>query len=783
MTWPSPQEHEVAEQVSLMQGALADRYRIEREIGRGGTAIVYRAHDLKHNRLVALKVLRPEVAAALGPERFLREIEIAARLNHPHILPLHDSGQADRHLYYVMPFVEGESLRNRLQRQQQLPLEEALQITREVSSALSYAHAHDVVHRDIKPENILLSGGVALVADFGIAQAVRSASADQLTSTGVSVGTPAYMSPEQAAGQAPLDGRADQYSLACVLYEMLAGVPPFTGPNQQAVLARHAIDPVPPLRTVRSAIPQPVEQAVLRALAKSPADRFPTLEAFLQGLTQPGASRARRRVAFALVGTLAVLAAGYALSIRRGTTSGRGRHVVVAVLPIQSIGGDSTLDGVADELTDQLITDLAQVHALKVINTQTMMRYRDSTPQQVVRARGADAVIVSRMRPRGDSVHVTAQLVLAASDQAVWAGSFDGRRREVLQVQRDIARAVTEQVSAHTSAQERAALGDRGRVVAPDAFDLYARGRFWWNRRNRENLLKAIDAYNQALEIEPLFAPAYAGMADAYAQLGYGGFLRPDDAFPKAEAAARTALALDSTLAGPHATLGYAAMYYDWSWSTADHEYRAAIAHNPSYATAHEWYGLFLAAMGRFDEAQDQERLALELDPLSIAIAGTAGWVLHYSGKQAQAEAVLRSALRTDSSFAIGQLYMGRVLQFEGHLDSALAHFARTGAFRSWIPTVAGEAYVYAQQGRRAEAVQILRRLDSLSSSGEYVTSYAMALVEAALGDRDKAFAALDRAVQERTHWLLWLNRDRRWDPIRSDPRFATLVRRVDLPE
>ncbi|HEY6158654.1 MAG TPA: BTAD domain-containing putative transcriptional regulator [Gemmatimonadales bacterium] len=516
------------------------------------------------------------------------------------------------------------------------------------------------------------------------------------------------------------------------------------------------------------AVAGPVATTVAASPAEAPTRTSPRVAPF-------GTPR-RILLSLALLGVCVV--GGYLVALR-----GRGRHVVVAVLPIRSVGGDSTLDGVADELTDQLITDLAQVHALKVINTRTMMRYRDSTPQQVVRARGADAVIVSRMRARGDSVHVTAQLVLAESDQAVWAGSFDGRRREVLQVQRDIARAVTEQVTAHTSAQERAALGDGGRAVAPGAFDLYARGRFWWNRRNRENLLKAIDAYNQALEIEPLFAPAYAGMADAYAQLGYGGFLRPDDAFPKAEAAARTALGLDSTLAGPHATLGYAAMYYDWSWSTAEREYRTAIAHNPSYATAHEWYGLFLAAMGRFDEAQDQERLALELDPLSIAIAGTAGWVLHYSGKQAQAEAVLRSALRTDSSFAIGQLYMGRVLQFEGHLDSALAHFARTGAFRSWIPTVAGEAYVYAQQGRRAEAVRILQRLDSLSSSGEYVTSYAIALVDAALGDRDKAFAALDRAVQERTHWLLWLNRDRRWDPIRSDPRFATLVRRVALPE
>lgn len=478
-------------------------------------------------------------------------------------------------------------------------------------------------------------------------------------------------------------------------------------------------------------------------------------------------------VSLALLGVLTVGA--YLVAF-----SARSRHLVVAVLPIRSLGQDSTLTSLADELTNELITDLAQVRALKLINTQTMLRYRDSTPQEVARARGVSAVVVSRMRPQGDSVHMTAQVVLGESDQAIWAGSFEGSRSDVFRMQRDVARAVTEQVRAHTSAGERAALGG-GRPVAPEALAQYVRGRFWWNRRNRENLFKAIDAYNQALEIEPLFAQAYAGMADAYAQLGYGGFLRPDDAFPKAQAAARKALELDSTLAGPHATLGFAAMYYDWSWPTAEREYRLAIARNPSYATAHEWYGLFLAAMGRFDEAQAQERQALELDPLSIAIAGTAGWVLHYSGKQDQAEAVLRSTLRTDSTFGIGQLYLGRVLQFEGHLDSALAHFAMTGAYRSWIPNVAGEGYVYAQQGRRADALRVLQRLDSVSV-GEYVTSYAVALVYAALGDRDHAFARLEQAARERTHWLVWLNRDRRWDPIRSDSRFAALVRRVGLP-
>jgi len=320
------------------------------------------------------------------------------------------------------------------------------------------------------------------------------------------------------------------------------------------------------------------------------------------------------------------------------------------------------------------------------------------------------------------------------------------------------------------------------RSADPEAVNHYVRARYWWGRRGRQNLLRAVSTFQQALDIDPTFSLAYSGMGDAYAQLGYGGFLRPEDAFPKSKAAAQKALELDSTLAEPHATLGWVAMYYDWDWTAAEREYRLALARSPSYSTAHEWYGLFLAAMGRFDEAQLEARRAMELDPLSMAAAATAGWVMHYSGKQADAERQLRVALRTDSTFAVGHLYLGRVLQFNGQLDSALAHFEAMGPLRAWVPTIAGEAYVYAQQGKRDRALAILQRLDSLSRT-EYVTAYAVALVHAALGQRDSAFAWLDRAVAERTHWVLWLNRDRRWDPIRADPRFRRLTTRIRLPD
>ena len=302
----------MADLFTRLQAALADRYTIERELGRGGMATVYLARDLKHDRAVAIKVLHPELAGAIGVERFLREIKLAARLQHPHILPLHDSGEAEGFLYYVMPYVEGESLRHRLVREKQFPLEDALRIAREVADALSYAHSHGVMHRDIKPENILVSGGVAVVADFGIARAITAAAGETLTETGIAVGTPAYMSPEQAAGERQLDGRSDIYSLGCVLYEMLAGHPPFLGATAQEVLARHTLDPVPPLRTARGAVSEAVERAVMKALAKAPADRFATGQEFIAALTSGLApTRTRRRPARRTV----ALTAGTALVV------------------------------------------------------------------------------------------------------------------------------------------------------------------------------------------------------------------------------------------------------------------------------------------------------------------------------------------------------------------------------------------------------------------------------------------------------------------------------------
>jgi serine/threonine-protein kinase len=805
-----------------IRDAFAAQYPIERSLGRGGMATVYLARDLKHQRLVALKVLHPELTAGLGSERFLREIRIEANLQHPHILPLHDSGEAGGFLYYVMPYVDGESLRQRLGREGPLPLPDCLRIIGDVGEALAYAHDRGVIHRDVKPENILLSGGHAMVADFGIAKAVEAAGDASLTETGWGLGTPAYMSPEQIAG-GTVDGRSDIYGLGCVLYELLAGYPPFVGPNARAIFNRHHLDPVTPVSAARPEVPPHIDHAVLQALAKEPDDRFITVAQFLDALqvahasqpiplgvpgpirgpatphrspsgAQPGWSAGDRPVStkprtslvvLAIAGVLAI--GGYLVAFGRGRIGAGGlRAASVAVVPIEDLGGDSNHAHVAEALTNELITDLTRIQALRVINRQTMQKLATDhpggvTPKAVASMLKVDAVVTTTLQWLGDTVHLTAQVTLAGEDGTLWAESYDAPRGDLLRVQRDIARAVVGQLRGRLTPLERSELS-AARPVDPEALDLYERGRRLWNRRGRQALGQAIQLFDQALDHDPRFAQAYSAEADAYVQLGYGGYLAPGDAFPKARAAAEKALALDSSLAEPHAALAYVHFYYDWDWPGAEQEFRLAIHLNPSYATAHEWYGLYLSAMGRFDSAVAEERRAMSLEPLSAPIMGTAGWVLYYAGRQEEAARQLRIALRTDSSFGLGKLYLGRVEQAQGKLDTAMAYYDSLGSATAWVPSIAGLGNIYGLMHRRTDALRQLSVLDSLEQAGVYVTPYGRALVYAGLGDFDRSIGELDRAVSGKSHWVVWLNRDTRWQAMRTDPRFRALTARIRLP-
>jgi serine/threonine-protein kinase len=506
----------VTDPIAGLNAALGDRYVVDRELGRGGMATVYLARDLKHERFVALKTLRPEIAVALGRERFLREIKLAARLQHPNILPVYDSGDAGGTLYYVMPFVEGESLRDRLTREPQLPLDEALQIAREVADALSYAHGHDVVHRDIKPENIMMSGGHAIVADFGIARAVSAAGGDKLTETGLSIGTPTYMSPEQAAGTGQVDRRSDIYSLACVLYETLAGQPPFTGPTAQAIMARHSLDSVPRLRIVRETIPDELEQVINRALAKVPADRYSTAEQFAAAMTtastgtvsrvtatrrlRPPAGRPWHRPALAAALVAVVAGLGWMAFGRKGNAGPAGGGLDphrIAVLYFSDASPDSSLGYLADGLTESLIADLGEVRTLDVVSRSGVAPFRGRAVERdsVARALDAGTLVEGDVASAGRRVRVTVRLVDGESGADVRRQTFELPSGDQLTIRDSLAQQVAlflrELLGPEIRLRE-----ERAGTKSVDAWTLVQRG-----ERSRKDAQRAFRADDRAAAI------------------------------------------------------------------------------------------------------------------------------------------------------------------------------------------------------------------------------------------------------------------------------------------
>jgi len=549
-------EAAVADLLARLSAALAGRYTIERELGRGGMAHVFLAHDLRHDRSVALKVLRPELAAALGPERFLREIALAAPLAHPHILALLDSGDADGLLYYVMPHVEGESLRARLDRESQLPLDDTLRIGQEVAGALDYAHRHQVVHRDIKPENILFQDGLAVVADFGIARALIGAGTRPLTQSGLTVGTPSYMSPEQAAGDAQVDGRSDVYSLGCVLYEMLAGEPPYTGATAQAIIAKRFSEPVPHIRTLRD-VPEPVERAITRALARVPADRFATAADFAAALVSAPAMPPARTAP----------------------------PQSIAVLPFTNLSPDPENEYFSDGMTEEVINALAQLGDLHVAARTSSFAFKGKRGdlRTIGDRLGVRTLLEGSVRRAGDRLRVTAQLTNAADGYQLWSERYDRGMDDIFAVQDEIARAIVARLRV-TLARPEAPLVRPG-TDDLEAYDLYLKGRYFWARRG-EGLQKAIDCFERAIAADPGFAAPYAGLADTYCILGVYGYMPSTTVQERTRDAAERALALDDRLAEAHYSVGFYEWTFGWDLERAErHSYAVPGAPGRSACT------------------------------------------------------------------------------------------------------------------------------------------------------------------------------------------------------
>jgi eukaryotic-like serine/threonine-protein kinase len=744
-----------------LSAALGDRYRVERQVGRGGMATVFQAHDYRHEREVAIKVLRPELAASVGIERFLREIKLAARLSHPHILPLFDSGEADGLLYYVMPFVEGESLRDRITREKQLPQDDIIDIGIAVAQALDYAHRHDIIHRDIKPENILMLDGVAVVADYGIGKAVSGVSLEDITATGVAIGTPAYMSPEQAAGESELDGRSDLYSLGCVLFELLTGEPPFRGTTAQEVISRRFAGPVPRASTVRSTVSSGMDDIVSRCLARLPADRFATGAHLAQALAN---SRSQQWTA--------------------GSPAAAHPERSVAVLPFANLSSDPANEYLSDGLSEELIHALSKIDGLRVVGRTSAFAFKGKNED--VRTIGerlnVGAVLEGSVRVSGDRLRITVQLVSTSDGYELLSESYLRSCGDVLEVQMEIAQAIVTTLQVALVASEPP-LFDAA-TDSFEAYESYLKGRFHWNKRTEDGLRQSIALLKESVRVDPAFAVAYAGLADSYATLGIYGADPTSEVMPLARAAADEALRLDANLPEALTSLGCVASVYEWDWDTAEAYFRRAIDANPKYPTAHHWYAVnCLAPLGRFREAEAQLRRARALDPLSQVITVSSGLCRFLQRQYRQAVQEYDAALDVESGFAMAYYFRGQAYERLGEHDRALADLYEANRLSGGSPEItAALGHVHATAGQAAEAHAVVASLESMSGQ-RFVSPALIAQVYAGLGDHEQALRWLDKGREVRAPEMVWLSVRPLFDQLRLDPRFIDLLRRVGFAE
>lgn len=806
---------------------IADRYVVERLLGRGGMATVYLARDRHQDRLVAVKVLHEELAQSVVAERFLREIRVAAHLQHPNILPLHDSGRDGDLLYYVMPFVAGETLRSKLEREGPLTVEDALRITCEMAAALDHAHGHRILHRDIKPENILLSDGHAILADFGIARALDGGKEERMTRTGTALGTPAYMSPEQATGEARLDARSDLYALACVTYEMLTGEPPFTGPSAQSILAKRLAGPVPRIRTVRPTVPRGLETALLRALQPVPADRFATVGELAEALavcTRDAAVFRGSRYGTRIAGTAALLATAGGIWLFAGPRGGPG-STLIAVLPLTYDSGDPAYTFLAEGLTAGVIGDLKSTPGVRVISGASVMRYAsmpgpmaseggkvpgsghamapmaggmafmdpggtngspDSGAGRMVssstslsaigRELGADLLVQASLSRDADSVRVGASIIRAASLEEMWRGSFNRHTSELSGLQHDLVDAILSTMPG----SERGAMAMPARAYDPEAQQAYLKGNYF---QAHWRLPEAIEAFDEAIRIDPRHAAAQAGLARAYYFMAFFGDLPPGIALGRMRRAAQAALEVDSLMAEAHAQLALVKMLQEWDWEGAEHHFRRALELSPGDAQIRHDYAHFLLGQGRQRESAEQTREAVALDPVNPMLISCLGWHSLFDARyeEAQRFASEANALMPDhwAFVVLGWSLLGR-----NERDSALVAFRKARRLSDGAFTVAALGHALAITGHEAEARAAIAEL-STRIEDEYVSPYDIATVYAGLGEADETFRWLRRAAEERSTFLVHLGWDSRFDRVRTDARFAALVNqelRLPLP-
>ena len=715
--------------IQRLRDSLAQAYTIDRELGRGGMASVFLAQDCKHDRWVAIKVLHPELAASMGPDRFLQEITLAARLNHPHILPLFDSGNADGLLYYVMPYVEGESLRERLDREQQLPIDETIHHGRAIASALDYANRQGIVHRDVKPENVMLYEGEAMVMDFGIAKALSTAGSGTLTQAGMMIGTPAYVSPEQAAGELNLDGRSDQYSLACMLYEMLSGERPFTAPTAQAMLAKRFTETARPLRAVRAAVPESIERAIAKAMATDVSGRFATTAQFGQALASGSLSTPSDTSVLPQAVTSAAKS--------------------VAVLPFANMSADADNEYFTDGMAEEIINALSKIQALRVASRTSAFAFKGKNEDigEIGKKLKVSTVLEGSVRKMGNKLRITAQLVNVADGYHLWSERYDREMEDVFAIQDDISQAIVKALRVILSEGEKQQI-EKARVVNVEAYDFYLRGMQYFHQHRRKSLDYARQMFNKAIEIDPGYALAYAGVAHCYSLI-YTYFDAREFNLRQADIASSKALELESGLAEAHLARGMAVML-NRLYEAAVPEFEQAMQLNPKLFEAVFWYARTHLSQGKYEEAVKLFERAASLRPEDYEPQKFLAQAFKSLGRLEAADAANRKAVKL----------------IERHLE------LNPDDTRALTLGAAANASIRDTE----RAVQYAARAIAVDPEDPMLL-YNVACTYGMLGRSGECLDALEQAVSNGWGDKSWLEHDSDLDSIREEPRYLSLIR------
>ncbi len=791
---------ELARPEEYRAGTTVGPYAVIERLGAGGMGQVFLARDTRLHRKVALKILTPEDSSD-DVRATIREARAAARINHPNVASVHDVLEDDHgRTVIVMEYVDGESLASRMAHQR-LSETTVVSIGRQIASGLAAAHAQGIIHRDLKPSNVQITrDGVAKILDFGIAKATASIVSTRTPDTNGTIqetdtgrpggGTPAYMSPEQRLGL-HLDERSDIYSLGLVLFEMAAGRRANAGDTANLVSA--ADDVAARARASDLGIFPSIVPIIARATALEPRSRFGSaaeLERTLAALAsdQQG-SRSKPRTtrvqlaAIIIVAVLLVIGATLFRSMWAVHASVRS----LAVLPLENVSHDPQLEYLADGLTEGLINTFGQLGELKVTARTSVMRFKNATKSvaQIAKELDVDAVleggVLVERSPSGEHVRVSLNLIDPATQRQIWSETLDRDLSSVMALQTDIARSVAGRINLALTADQRTRFGQARQSINPEAYKLYLQGRQQWNERTVDELHQALVSFQKAIAIDPTYAPAHAGIADTYVLLaGDFGAVPRDVGADAAIASATRALSLDSSLAEAHASLAFANFFLKWKWPEAEAQFRRAIELNPSYATAHQWFGNFLSDMAREDESLKEMRLARTLDPLSPIISRDVAWPLFFSRRYPEAIEQLQTTLAMYPGFQSAERLLARAEAMSGRAQDAVTRFEALVARDDTSRPRYELAWAYALTGRTPDAERELARARDSNPSQEY--PYDEALVLTALGRTDEAFKALDRALQQRDPTMVNLKHDPRLEALRSDPRYGRLLAAMRFP-